>query len=319
MRSSTFSFEFRLAAFAVFFAGFVALAACVNRTLVDCSGNGGNLSRHAFFLRKVRPGSNEIVVYGDSRTYHGIVPEILSNALGRTCMNYAFSSGGMNDEMMRFLNARLRHTETASGIVILGVTPLSLSVSSRVNQQYHEMLELYARDGDPDAKDGVQSSDFIRAYPLNRILDRRVQKAEEEGGAESSDLGWRAFPLPANWKSRHARTLKSYRSKFSATQASDTSLDELVRWVAAWTKRGVRVYLFRVPTCREMVELEDRMSGCDMVRVARRLAAVGGRWLEFDAAGYESRDGSHLSVFGAKNLSRDLADRIAGSLDSREL
>lgn len=318
MRSSTSSSRLRFWVF-----GAVLLLALLTGVAFNLSSDGSASDRAAhsartFFCRKVRPGRHQVLAYGDSRTYNGIVPEIITNALGRTCLNRAFSSGGINHEMLAFLDSRLAHSAAVPGIVILGVTPLSLTAKSRANEQFHKVTQLYERKGESLFSEETEAGLF-RPYPLRQRLDEAVERRSREQGGEWSDLGWRAGPLPAKWQTKHEKTLRSYRSKFRETQVSEVSVTELVDWVGRWSRRGVRVFLFRVPTCRRMVELEDVASGFDERQIRARTIAAGGLWMDVDQCAYESRDASHLSVNGACQMTSNLVQRIAVCLSGKSL
>ena len=79
--------------------------------------------------------------------------------------------------------------------------------------------------------------------------------------------------------------------------------------VSGWTGKGIRVYGFLMPSCREMVELEERDSGFDHGQFVQDFEKAGGIWIDMDPCRYDSFDGSHLG-HAALQFSRDLAERI---------
>ncbi|RPJ22536.1 MAG: hypothetical protein EHM35_18135 [Planctomycetaceae bacterium] len=87
-------------------------------------------------------------------------------------------------------------------------------------------------------------------------------------------------------------------------------MDGLNASVSGWTGKGIRVYAFLVPSCREMVELEERDSGFNQDQFVQDFEKAGGTWIDMDPCRYDSFDGSHLGREAALQFSRDLAERI---------
>ena len=68
---------------------------------------------------------------------------------------------------------------------------------------------------------------------------------------------------------------------------------------------------FRPPTTPAMLDLEERLSGFDEARFARRFEEAGGSWVALAREGWRSYDGSHLHEDSARRLSDELARAIA--------
>lgn len=306
MRSSISSSELRWLVFAAAFLGLFWSGYELKSGIGVVERTDDSEDARLFFVRKLRTGRQEIVVYGDSRTYQGVVPEILTNVLSRSCMNYGFSAGGINHEMMAFLDEHVQRSSSWPGVVVLGLTPLSLSDRARRNEQYHELTSAVAFSKASPTVAGDAGP--FSALPFRNLLDKWVACADrDEENIEYSPLGWRGSPLGEDWRKRRDHTLKGYRSRFRTATVTEVSVNELMNWLARWRDRGVSVFLFRVPSCREMIELENEVSGFDEMSLRKRAESAGAIWLELDQCKYECRDGTHLSAAGARAMTTDLA------------
>lgn len=73
---------------------------------------------------------------------------------------------------------------------------------------------------------------------------------------------------------------------------------------------GIDVYLLRLPTTSEMLQLENEQSGFDETFFRREIESSGGIWLDLPPADYNCYDGSHLHEASAKEYSIRLAKQI---------
>ena len=107
------------------------------------------------------------------------------------------------------------------------------------------------------------------------------------------------------------RGLDGYVALFKATKFSTASMAEFRSRVEDWVSRGVHVFVFRIPSSREMVELEDSMSGFDEKSFKKAVKELGAIWIEMDVGGYESYDASHITADAARKMTQDLVKKIA--------
>ena len=98
---------------------------------------------------------------------------------------------------------------------------------------------------------------------------------------------------------------------FNNNPVSPRIVADLLSRVALWRQRGIRVYAFRPPTIREMVEIENSHGGFEEHKFVAAFEKAGGRWLNVDQFRYDSLDGCHMNRTGALQFSRDLALMIA--------
>ena len=87
-------------------------------------------------------------------------------------------------------------------------------------------------------------------------------------------------------------------------------IENLMKFTSRWTKSEIRVYGFLVPTCKQMVEIENELSGFNQAEFIAAFKKAGGIWIEFDPTAYDSFDGSHLQSESALEFSHDLASKI---------
>ena len=80
--------------------------------------------------------------------------------------------------------------------------------------------------------------------------------------------------------------------------------------IREWTDQKIAVFAFRVPSSKEMVELENKFSGFDEDKFRDEFISSGGIWFSFDINKYHSYDGSHLHKDSAIQFSKDLAQQI---------
>ena len=79
----------------------------------------------------------DVVFVGDSRTYRGISPESMAEGLqGFRILNFGYSSGSLSALMLAEAESRL----DAGGrrIIVLGVTPSSLTPRAARDEQYRQ-------------------------------------------------------------------------------------------------------------------------------------------------------------------------------------
>jgi hypothetical protein len=110
---------------------------------------------------------------------------------------------------------------------------------------------------------------------------------------------------------RPREALDNVPNRYDDNRISPRIVRDLLTAVAGWSRAGIKVYAFRLPTNAEMVALENKWGPFDEGAFKARFEAAGGRWLAVDQNAYPTYDGSHLYRDAALRLSRDLAAAIA--------
>lgn len=262
--------------------------------------------KEKFWADKVHGRKKYPVVFaGDSRVYRGVDPETLKNELGGlSVLNYGFSSAGFNDLMFREISHRL-DTASAKRVVILGITPYSLTPKAQRNSH---ILQEKDRPWDE-----VFSRRFIAPF-LNyfdpiKPEDLINYKPDAPGYYEDFMRdGWVASEkIPKDPEF----ALKSYITNFEQNTVSDTVVNNLVQQVREWRSEGIILFALRMPSTEKMEHLEDSLSGFKEGVIRSKLTAAGGIWLDVaNRNTLDSYDGSHLSRTAAKAFTKSIGEEI---------
>ncbi len=262
-----------------------------------------------FWARKIAwERCADAVLTGDSRVLMGVAPQELSPALPyKQIRNYGFGANWYSPEYLDAVEKMLL-PESPRKAVFMGITPHSLTGRTNdVMGNYLELKKMSRRDiyvathfgglmyffqpmSLRDAFHGL----FPSQAPTNTIRDYR-------------DDGWVAVhktPLAMN-------EVKRYRKLFVDRHVSQEIVDTITAYVQRWTRQGIRVYGFIMPSCKEMVQVELELSGFEQEAFIAAFTAAGGRWIETNLDAYESFDGSHLQKEAALQFSKDLARAVS--------
>ncbi|WP_297692921.1 hypothetical protein [uncultured Eudoraea sp.] len=251
----------------------------------------------------------DVIVTGDSRVYRGVAPASLSEELGGLeVLNFGFSSAGYNATMYHAINDKMS-SGLSQKMVILGITPYSLTKKAQENSHYSQEK---LRD---------QKDVFLRRYinPLLHFFDP-IKPTDILYNTDSipgyhekfQKDGWVAsYKTPSD----PSAALEPYVKNFHNNLVKEKVLFELGDQVKKWTDQGVVVFAFRVPSSREMEKLENEISGFDTKQVIQVIENSGGMWLKLDNIyDYNSYDGSHLDEISAISFSKYLGSFIRGEL-----
>lgn len=270
-------------------------------------GKDGIDAKNKLWRNKVFPTKKyEIVFLGDSRVLTGISPEIFERKLNCTAINGSFAGGSINETIFKhtaenLLSKSVNHPRA----VVIGVTPMVMSVSGRSNQQFMLMKKEYTEN--PLSVNNIIQilfqelrSKYIRAlfkksvpdkiYHANGFIERFAKLRE---------------------KARQS-SLHTYRIYFQNYEFSQAALQELLQRIELWKKENVTVFAFRPPVDIDMDTLENNSGKCDFAFIRKKIEEKGGVWLEPDnRETYHSYDSSHLASHEARRLSEDLAEKMA--------
>jgi hypothetical protein len=260
------------------------------------------LKANYFWLNKFENTSKvDVVVYGDSRTYRGFSPDVLLEGTNLTGYNYGFTSAGYSSEIFELIESRIDRTKDP--VILLGITPYSLTLKASENNFYHqekgrEGLEKFTRlniDQKLSFFDRIVMDEYFKPNAANVI-----QEYNSDGWVASSKT---LIDTLAG--------LKSYRSIFDGNQVSDSIINLVLLNVSQWVKSGVRVYAYRPPTVIAMELLENDKSGFNAALFVTGFEKAGGIWIPVPNDGrYISYDASHLQKESAIDLSRSIRKYI---------
>jgi len=250
----------------------------------------------------------DVVFVGDSRTYRGISPESMTDILqGIRILNFGYSSGSLSALMLGEAERRL--DPAGRRIIVLGVTPSSLTPRAARDEQYRQEKNRTSSE----IIENLYLSPFLTYFdpttPIRFFEEIGSRKARfREAFYES---GW-----VAGWKEPAGPpgSIGVFANDFTGNAVSPMLVDNVLRQTEAWTREGIRVYAFRPPTSRNMTDMEIRRSGFDETTFRQRFIRAGGVWIDVDRPGYRSYDHSHLDKESAETLSRLVAEIIGRSM-----
>ncbi len=290
------------------FLGLVLIAGTIKMTLLYQIPQERRGIPNGYFAAKAQhSGRFDAVIAGDSRIYRGVSPEAMSTVLeDKTILNFGFSAAGHSPTFLKAAEAKL--DRNGSKILVLGITPYSLTEVASVNKHYMENLSTTRLKKLTRPMERVWSPEETkRVYQyLAGTLDNYRQTPHADGWIEST----RVPPDPTI-------ALKTYRNLFRTRQASQRVQDELFEYIRDAKLRGVRVFAFRPPTTPAMESLENKHSGFDEQEFIPRFIEAGGNWITHeDRFCYTTHDGAHLTATSAVVFSKYLARSISQQLDS---
>lgn len=264
-------------------------------------------------------GVADVVLAGDSRTYRGVVPEVVSGQLdGMRVRNFGYSGLGFGPAYLDAVDDVLDPDATRP-IIVLGITPVSLTDGATNDNGYlhHAGRSTSERflarhfGGLLETYDAMTWREFTTAVGLDDGPRAHYYEHYQPDGWVAADK------VPEN----PTEAIGPYSSAFSPQgngKVSPEVVDNLLQRIRHWTDRGIRVFAFRVPSSADMVDLEDRLSGYPEADLPRRVVEAGGTWIDMDQDAYHSYDGSHLQRDAARRMSATLARRIQAHLTTTE-
>ena len=268
------------------------------------------MSPNAYWAEKInwRHCAN-MVIMGDSRSYMGISPAILSDYfVDMRIRNFGFNGNGYTPEYLQaateVLDSQLPHRT-----ILLAITPASLLRSATIDNQFLELktkksscLLRYCKKRFPEFWDFFEPMSFRDAW-----FGLCPSAKPTHSSMEYFTDGWLAMEhSPVSH-----REIRKYQNSFSTNHVDPKVEAMLLDQVRQWRDDGVNVYAFRMPAHPKMIDLENTASGFDETAFIRDFQAAGGVWIKVNPAAYDSYDGSHLSRAAAIRFSHDLGRLLA--------
>ncbi|MCH2045357.1 MAG: hypothetical protein MK212_14670 [Saprospiraceae bacterium] len=266
-----------------------------------------------FWIKKTHDGTRKnIIVAGDSRTYRGVSTAKILAELGEkgkelSAANLGYSSAGFGDNYLDYIDQRIQKNTAEKRLIILGLTPWSLTAKACINEQYEQY------------KAATYIEQF-KAFYLNNYINFEPYKPTEfweiSQHPSTSDFynnqeyyeqfhtdGWIAsYRLPLD----SMRAVGDYTKVFTESKIDPARLEAVFQKVETWIGQGIKVIAFRPPTTYAMENLEDSLSGYDEQTTIRKLRKLGVDYLETNNEDFLSYDGSHLHYESAESLSKQL-------------
>lgn len=265
------------------------------------------IQKEKFWATKVHSENKYNVIFaGDSRIYRGVDPKTISKELnGLAVLNFGFSSGGHNPFIFDKIEKRIDF-ETENKIIVLGLTPYSLTAKAQENEHFAQEFQrdkkdvLLRRYVNPalDFFDPIQPTEIVYA---NDTIPGYYERFRNDGWVES-----RRIPYDTK------KALKSYAKNFKNNAIDLKVVQQVLAQIKTWTSNGITVFVVRMPTTKEMEKLEHKLSGYQEYELKKEFENSGGIWLDYDNRfAFTSYDGSHLDGKGAKKFSQLIGRKIA--------
>lgn len=254
-----------------------------------------------------------VLIIGDSRTYRGVSADtVVAGLEGLNGLNLGYSSSGLDSVYMNFVSSRLK--TTGKRIIIVGLSPYAFSYDAVGNWHYKQLrdqawsttykhIQFYEYMKYVNTYNPTEIADYLRGIK-NR--PKYYQTAKPDGWVKSDKR-------PADQEKGLWAYEQNYKNNKKAV-VSDTVLIGFMQQVKQWTKEGIQVIGFRPPTTKIMVEIEDKYSGFDHMKVRSAFMQNGGEWIDFNSKDFYSYDGSHLQYKSAIKLSKELRKYLKKSL-----
>jgi hypothetical protein len=268
--------------------------------------------QHHFWVQKTFTDSAyDMVLMGDSRTYNGLSPAILSEVKpGLRVLNFGYADGGFNARIFRAAETKFAR-DAKTRILILGVSPNSMTPKrGGRNLRYLEQVN----------KPADHRVAYSHLVPILKHFDSFEPTWLMDQRFSTSTAIWREYHphgwLAETWQPPNPRQqLPFFTARFKDNAASQEMADQLIAQVAQWKAQDYLIFGFRPPNTDDMVAMEDTLSGLDYVRLAERFNEVGGHWLSVRNTQWRSFDGSHLDKASAILFSEAMRDSVRAYLD----
>lgn len=290
---------------------FVSITLLVKFSLPDYKNY--KQQKKEFWIKKTHEGTRKnILVAGDSRIYRGVSTDKILAELGEegkelSAVNLGYSSAGFGDNYLDYIDQRIQKNTAKKRLIILGLTPWSLTAKACKNEQYEQYK-------------AASYMEQFKAFYLNNYINFESYKPTEfweilqnppttdfynnqEYYEQFHTDGWIAsYRLPLD----SMRAVGDYTKVFTESKIDQGRLEAVFQKVETWIGQGIEVIAFRPPTTHAMEHVEDSLSGYNEENAIKKLKSLGVHYLETKSEDFLSYDGSHLHYESAEKLSTSL-------------
>lgn len=249
----------------------------------------------------------DTVLAGDSRILACLSPCGMKKYFpGARIYNYGFGAAWFSNEYMDKLE-NLLDPNGKNKTIIMGISPHSLT---KRDPDTGDFFTIYSQS-ERERFINIHLAALINFFgPLSfkdALKGRFPSLAKNHIERTLYADGWIAARKEPNSKKD---ALRQYASFYEQRLVDPCNIANVTRYIRRWTSRGIKVYGFIPPTCKEMYQLESMMSGLNQQDFISKFEAAGGVWIETDPAAYASFDGSHLQDDGAIQFTNDLCEKM---------
>ena len=227
----------------------------------------------------------DIGFFGDSRTGFLQLKPFKMHIKNATLCNLARGGGSINRLLLEAASMKVK--ENGKRIFVFGLTPLDITQNPRESCFIIGTFCLYFR--------------ALRSFYTEARKD----------------------PFPVRVKNKEIdlnacfSSFRGYKARFRAHPFLHSDFQHFVQNLK-WCKRNnIKVVAYRMVSCREMDELEDKLSGVDWNKIKQAVLDEGFVWLErppsplLEQIEEHCWDASHLNTEGAELFSNWLGQELA--------
>ncbi|MBL8012512.1 MAG: hypothetical protein JNN05_01555, partial [Candidatus Omnitrophica bacterium] len=177
-----------------------------------------------FWVEKTfAPRVFDLVIIGDSRVYRAIAPSVMEQILSNyKILNFGYSSGGLEKTLLQAAEHKLK--VGGKKVIVLGVTPYSLTLSAAKNDHYRQYSKIFAYPYQVTELGSLISPEDS-VFSVTRLL-KKTEKVKYYQVPHSD--GWiESNQIPENESSGY----KEYKDRFSKEKISNELLKKMIEQV----------------------------------------------------------------------------------------
>lgn len=270
------------------------------------------------YYKRFTSSKQKNLILGTSRAAQGVVPSVLNDAFDRTFYNYSFtiSHSPFGEGYYNSIRKKL-DSKTKNGIFIIAVDPFSVTSLMKPNGEEnfdHEKM--------------VTNQKMVNINPnfeyifKNHLSPWRMIFSHQKKNTKNSiflhDDGW--LEVNYDWTfEKYAKNVSSkiedYRKSQMKRKVSQIRLNYLVKTIQFLKQHGT-VYLVRIPTAKEMFDIENELvpNFNDYINDIAATNKVQYFNCSNDYSIYYTTDGNHLYKPYAKKFTQALCDSIKNTI-----
>lgn len=264
------------------------------------------------FVHKVHDSKTyDLLVAGDSRVYRGVSTKPFKEVLNVEAYNLGFSGGNFETQMFDIIDQKL-NKESKQPIIVLGVTPHSLTKHYKPNGHIRELTKM-KREEVFTYMYFLRYGSVFSPYSITEIINKISNDKYWKTGfyqVPNIEEGW----IASDFQNRAPNSaLEPYYNTCSKRDIDSSVMHRFFNQIEGWCEKGYKVYGFIPPSSpniesleRSYLEFSDRM-------IVKKFIESGGKWITLDSV-YRSYDGSHLVMEDAIMLSNELAWKIESDI-----
>ena len=242
-----------------------------------------------FFEKTFGKQGYDVAFLGDSRCRAGLLQKPLQAHLGNLVLyNLGMNNGRINRLLLEIASERMK--KNGKRILCLSLTSLDIRKDSNSSVIVAGIFCFHLKSlWDTTLSERVRTPFIEPIHTKGKKIDR--------------DLWSQGF--------------RSYRNLFTFSPFCSSDFQHFVQNLK-WCKRNnIKVVAYRMVSCREMDELEDKLSGVDWNKIKQAVLDEGFVWLErppsplLEQIEEHCRDASHLNAEGAELFSNWLGNELA--------